>query len=72
MLPSIGLILKELGVYGYSEDLYDYIDQLYFKRRYLVEIGIKKIISNLLDEEVRNSDVTIYITDAIPFLYGTY
>ena len=73
MLPSIVTILKELGVYGYSEDLYDYIDQLYFKRRYLVDIGIRKLLdgSGLLDDEIRNDDVVIYFSDALPFRNGT-
>ena len=73
MLPSIVTILKELGVYGNSEDLYDYIDQLYFKRRYLVDIGIRKLLdgSGLLDDEIRNDDVVIYFSDALPFRNGT-
>ena len=74
MLPSIGTILKELGFSGYSEDVYDSIDQIYYKRWYLVEIGIRKFLdhSGLQDVEVRNNDVVIYFSDGIPSGNGTY
>ena len=42
-------------------------------RHYLLEIGLKKFLNDrkLLDDQIRNDDVVIYLTDSIEFGYGT-
>ena len=68
MLTGLGLSVDYLAsLEGYNYTLID------IKKHYLLKVGMKKFLNDrrLLDDQLRNEDAVIYLTDSIEFGYGT-
>ena len=73
-MPSPSVLLKGLGYNDASYEKLSYEGKIDLKSNHVVNVGLKKFLDNrnLLGDEVRNEDVVIYLTNAIPSEYGIY
>ena len=74
ILPTTSTMMKELGWEGTYEQL-SYDDKIDLKKTYVLNHNsLKKFLDNrgLLEDGVRNQDVVIYLTSAIPTGSGIY
>ena len=74
ILPTTSTMMKELGWEGTYEQL-SYDDKIDLKKTYVLNHNsLKRFLDNrgLLEDGVRNEDVVIYLTSAIPTGFGFY